>query len=107
MKHVSVDEFEAFYDGAYPGAKRLAHLVLDGSPAADDVVADAFTRFVPASYGATPDPGWAASGVQSSMGALGSGRIGANGCCPLAPARSALVEIPDPLLDAVNLLPTR
>jgi RNA polymerase sigma factor (sigma-70 family) len=38
------DEFAAFYRHAYPGAKRLAYLLLNGSPDAEDVVQEAFTR---------------------------------------------------------------
>jgi RNA polymerase sigma factor (sigma-70 family) len=38
------DAFVAFYRRAYPGAKRFAHLLLNGSPDAEDVVQEAFAR---------------------------------------------------------------
>ena len=38
------DGFAAFYERAYPGAKRLAHLLLNGSPDAEDVVQESLTR---------------------------------------------------------------
>ena len=38
------DSFAEFYRRAYPGAKRLAYLLLNGSPDAEDVVQEAFTR---------------------------------------------------------------
>jgi len=36
-------EFADFYRRTYPDAKRLAHLLLSGSPDADDVVQDAYS----------------------------------------------------------------
>ena len=55
MVVMAAGDFAAFYAGAYPGAKRLAHLLLDGSPAADDLVHDVFSELGPV-YGDVVDP---------------------------------------------------
>ena len=100
---MAADEFAAFYGREYPGAKRLTHLVLDGSPAADDVVWAAFTR-VASTYDVLSDPeaSLRAAVIDGCRGRAGSPPT------PVGEARSTgPVEIPDPLLEAVNVLPVR
>jgi DNA-directed RNA polymerase specialized sigma24 family protein len=100
---VAGDEFAVFYEQAYPGAKRLAHLLLNGSPVAEDVVQEAFTR-VHDVFAELPEP---QDQLRAAIVEVGSGRSS-----DVAPAVASLrgdgpVEVPDPLLDAVADLPAR
>jgi DNA-directed RNA polymerase specialized sigma24 family protein len=96
---VAGDEFSVFYEQAYPEAKRLAHLVLNGGPAADDVVQAAFTR-VDDVYPDVPAPH---DHLRAAIVELASGRAGELGPIP----QDGPIEVPDPLLDAVAGLPAR
>jgi hypothetical protein len=97
---VTADEFAAFYARTYPGAKRLAHLVLDGSPAADDVVQDAFSRLAGGCDAlADPEVGLLAEVIE------GCGRIRRERGGRPGERTTGPVEIPDPLLDALDTLP--
>jgi DNA-directed RNA polymerase specialized sigma24 family protein len=98
---MTAEDVAVFYTRAYPGAKRLAHLLLNGSPAADDVVQDAFAG-LDREHGAVEDP------ETYLLAALVDGcsrpvRRRPDG--PLPGPADGPVEIPDPLLDAVGDLP--
>ncbi len=97
------DEFAVFYEQAYPRAKRLAHLLLNGSPAADEVVQAAFTR-VCDGYADLPEPH---DHLRAAIVEMSRGRtIDSGPSAPTSLGRGP-VEIPDPLLDAVAELPIR
>jgi hypothetical protein len=103
MAVVAAGDFAAFYAGAYPDAKRLAHLLLDGSPATDDLVRDAFGRLRDEDGGVpAPEDHLRATVVELCA----RGRAGR---APSARDRpvSGPVEIRDPLLDDVHALPPR
>jgi hypothetical protein len=100
---VAADDFAVFYEQAYPGAKQLAHLVLNGSPAADDVVQQAFTRLHEA-YAELPTPH---DHLRAAIVELCGRRPSGLGP-PAAPGLgNGPVEVPDPLLDVVSDLPAR
>jgi DNA-directed RNA polymerase specialized sigma24 family protein len=100
---VAADEFAVFYAQAYPGAKRLAHLLVDGAPGAEDVVQEAFSRIHDV-YADLPVP---EDHLRAAIVELGSGR--ASDVEPVVARRvgDGPVEVPDPLLDAVAGLPPR
>jgi hypothetical protein len=100
---VAGDEFAVFYEQAYPEAKQLAHLMLNGSPAGDEVVQQAFTR-LHGDYAGMPVPH---DHLRAAIVELCAGRVGA--LVPPAPPvlGNGPVEVPDPLLDAVTDLPVR
>jgi hypothetical protein len=96
---VAGDEFAVFYEQAYPGAKGLAHLLLNGAPAAEDVVQAAFTRV------GDLDPELASphDHLRAAIIEIAGGRTSELG--PIR--REGPIEVPDPLLDAVAGLPAR
>ncbi len=104
MVVMAAGDFAAFYAGAYPGAKRLAHLVLDGSPAADDLVHDAFSELFRV-YSDVVDP---EEHLRVSVVERCAGRRDVGGRLAARPEpEPGPVEIRDPLLDAVHALPPR
>jgi hypothetical protein len=100
---VAADEFAVFYAQTYPAAKRLAHLLLNGSPAAEDVVQLAFTR-VHDVYAELPTP---EDHLRAVIVEIGSGRMDETGPVVAQCPDVGSVEVPDPLLDAVAGLPAR
>ncbi len=104
MVVVAAGDFAAFYAGAYPAAKRLAHLLLDGSPAADALVHDAFSELC-AVYDDVVDP---EDHLRFAVVERCTGRREDGGRRVVRPGpEPGPVEIPDPLLDAVHALAPR
>jgi DNA-directed RNA polymerase specialized sigma24 family protein len=104
MVVVAAGDFAAFYAEAYPGAKRLAHLLLDGSPMADDLVHDAFSE-LHRTYGDGVDPH---DHLRVAIVARCAGRRPVDGRPAVRPETDpGPVEVRDPLLDAVHALPPR
>lgn len=106
---VSVDDdFSAFYRRAYPEAKRLAHLMMNGSPDAEDVVQDAFAQ-LHRRYRTVANPG-AYLRVSIVNGAKQRFRSHTREHARLrlvAGGREESTSAPDLLLDAVAALPHR
>jgi DNA-directed RNA polymerase specialized sigma24 family protein len=98
---VAGDEFAVFYEQAYPGAKRLAHLLLNGAPAAEDVVQEAFTRIL----GVFAELAEPQDQLRAAIVEVGRGRSRDVGPAVASRRGDGPVEIPDPLLDAVAELP--
>ncbi len=97
------DEFAVFYEQSYPGAKRLAHLLLNGSPAAEEVVQAAFTR-VHGGFAELSEPH---DQLRAAIVEVGSGRSSEIGPPVMSIRGNGPVEVPDPLLDSVAGLPAR
>jgi RNA polymerase sigma-70 factor, ECF subfamily len=100
---VAADEFAVFYAQVYPGAKRLAHLLLHGAPAAEDVVQVAFT-LVHDVYAERPEP---EDHLRAAIVELAGERASDVGPAVASRMGDGPVEVPDPLLDAVAGLPPR
>ena len=101
---MAAGDFAAFYAGAYPDAKRLAHLLLDGSPAADAIVHDAFSELCTV-YGDVMDP---EDHLRFAVVERCTGRRNDGGRPVVRPGpQPGPVEIRDPLLDAVHALAPR
>jgi RNA polymerase sigma factor (sigma-70 family) len=100
------DRFAAFYRDAYPWAKRLAHLLLGGSADAEDIVQDAFTH-VHARFGAVRAPdAYLRTAVVNGCRQLHRGRAREDRRIRLvADHGERVIDVPDPLLDAVAALP--
>jgi DNA-directed RNA polymerase specialized sigma24 family protein len=100
---MAAGDFAAFYARAYPDAKRLAHLLLDGSPSADDVVQVAFTDLHDV-YSEVVDP---EAHLRSVLVDRCARREHGDRRPAAAGIGGAAVELSDPLLDAVGDLPPR
>jgi DNA-directed RNA polymerase specialized sigma24 family protein len=102
------EDFAVFYECTYPGAKRLAHLLSNGSSVADDVVQDAFTRLhrVQVDRGDvdSPEAFLRAAVVAGCLDLVRRRRVQPSAGSVAGPGP---VEIPDPLLDAVAEVPLR
>lgn len=100
--------FTAFYRRSYPDAKRLAHLLLNGSHDAEDVVQDAFAQ-LHRRFAGVENPG-AYLRVAVINGAKQRFRSRDRERARLrlvAGGEPELPNEPDPLLDAVGALPYR
>jgi DNA-directed RNA polymerase specialized sigma24 family protein len=105
---MAAEDFAVFYERTYPGAKRLAHLLSNGSPVADDVVQDAFTRL----HRVQADPGDVDNPEVFLRAAVVAGCLHPVRRRRVQPSAGSVagpgpVEIPDPLLDAVAEVPLR
>ena len=100
------DRFAAFYRAAYPWAKRLAHLLLGGSADAEDVVQDAFAH-VHARYTSVLVPeAYLRTSVVDGCRQLHRRRAREDRRIRLvADHGERIIDVPDPLLDAVATLP--
>jgi DNA-directed RNA polymerase specialized sigma24 family protein len=104
MGVMAAGDFAAFYAGAYPGARRLAHLLLDGSPIADDLVHDAFSE-LHRTYAEDVDP---EDRLRVAVVDRCAGRQYVDARPAIRPDPDpGPVEVRDPLLDAVHALPPR
>jgi RNA polymerase sigma factor (sigma-70 family) len=100
------DRFAAFYRDAYPWAKRLAHLLLGGGADAEDVVQDAFTHVHARFADVLVPDAYLRTSVVNGCRQLHRGRVREDRRIRLvADHGERVVDIPDPLLDAVATLP--
>ena len=102
----SADRFADFYRAAYPWAKRLAHLLLGGSADAEDVVQDAFSHLHARFAGVLNANAYLRTSVVNGCRQHHRGRVREDRRIRLVTDHGErVVDVPDPLLDAVATLP--
>lgn len=101
-------EFEYFYRRSYPAAKRLAYLLLNGSADAEDVTQDSFWRLHDRFQDlATPDAYLRTTIVNACRQHHRSNERRTRWLRLATAGDDAWIELADPMLDAVAVLPFR
>jgi len=101
-------DFAAFYRRAYPAAKRLAHLLTNGSPDAEDVVQDVFSK-LPDRYDRLDNPdAYLRRAIVNGCRQRFRSRSREDARLRLVTSgQSTMAATTDPMLDAVAALPAR
>ncbi len=103
------DDFTGFYRDAYPGAVRLAWLLMHDHAAAEDVVQDAFVRMRPRLEGVDHRTAYLRTAIVNACRdrARSAGRADAGWRRLRAATEVSSTDKPFELLDAVAALPYR